>query len=353
MSPLLGKSIRRYISLKALAVMIVAFIVSMSAVVGTCLYLSKDVVINADGDVIVVRTMKSTVGEILNQSGLEIGEHDYISLPLETKLQKKNTNIINIKRAIPLIVEVDGKKITLMTVKDTVGEALKEEPVNLRIGDRIEGANYSQKVKENLEVKVIRVKHKVVTEEETIPYEVIERENGNMEIGEQRVVQEGTEGKIEKVYVVKYEDGKEVYRQLMYEAVVSEPSEKIVEYGTVASYVSSRGDRFRYSKVLEMRATAYTASYECTGKRPGDPGFGITYTGIPVRPGIVAVDPNVIPLGSRLYIEGIGDTPDYGYALAADIGSAVKGDIIDLYKESTEEVKKWGVRKVRVYILRD
>ena len=90
-----------------------------------------------------------------------------------------------------------------------------------------------------------------------------------------------------------------------------------------------------------------------TGKRPGDPGFGITYTGIPVRPGIVAVDPNVIPLGSRLYIEGIGDTPDYGYALAADIGSAVKGDIIDLYKESTEEVKKWGVRKVRVYILRD
>lgn len=353
MSPLLGKSIKRYISLKALAVMVVVFVISLSAVIGTCLYLSKDVVINVDGAVIVVRTMKSTVGEVLDQSGLEIGEHDYVSLPFGSELQKIKTNIINIKRAVPLIVEVDGKKTTIMTVKDTVGEALKEEPVSLRMGDKIEGAVYSQKVEENMEVKVIRVKHKLITEEETIPYEVIEKENGNMEIGEQRVVKEGTEGKIEKVYAVKYEDGKEVYRRLMSESVVSEPSEKIVEYGTVASYVSSRGDRFRYSNVLEMRATAYTASYECTGKRPGDPGFGITYTGVPVRPGIVAVDPKVIPLGSRLYIEGIGDVPDYGYALAADIGSAVKGNTIDLYKESMDEVKKWGVRKVRVYILKD
>ncbi|HHX17735.1 MAG TPA: DUF348 domain-containing protein [Clostridium sp.] len=353
MSPLLGKSIRRYISLKTLAVIVVAFMVSMSMVIGTSLYLSKDVVINFGDTVIVVRTMKSTVGEVLGQSGLEISEHDYVSLPLESKLQKKNTNIINIKRAVPLIVEMNGEKTTIMTVKDTVGEALKEEPINLYIGDKIEGATYSQKVEENMEVKVIKVKHKMVTEEEAIPYEVVEKENGNMEIGEQKVVKEGIEGKIEKVYVVKYEDGKEVYRRLMNESVVLEPSEKVVEYGTVASYVSSRGDRFRYSEVLEMRATAYTASYECTGKRPGDPGFGITYTGIPVRPGIVAVDPNVIPLGSRLYVEGVGDVPDYGYALAADIGSAVKGDIIDLYKEDKESVKKWGVRKVRVYILRD
>ena len=89
MSPLLGKSISRYISLKALAVMVVAFVASMSVVVATCLYYSKDVVINVDDTVIVVNTMKSTVEEVLGQSGLEIGEHDYISLPLESKLQKK------------------------------------------------------------------------------------------------------------------------------------------------------------------------------------------------------------------------------------------------------------------------
>lgn len=353
MSPLLGKSIRRYVSLKIFAVMILAFLVSMSTIIGTCFYFSKDVVINFDDTVTIVRTMKSTVGEVLGQNGLEINEHDYINLPLESKLQKKNTNIINIKKALPLIVEVNGEKTTIMTVKDTVGEALKEEPVNFYTGDKIEGADYSQKVEENMQVKVIKVSHKVLTEEETIPYDVLEKESGNMEIGEQRIVKEGNEGKREKVYVAKYEDGKEVYRKLMKENVVSEPSEKIIEYGTVASYVSSRGDRFRYTEILDMRATAYTASYECTGKRPGDPGFGITYTGIQVRPGVVAVDPNVIPLGSRLYIEGVGDVPDYGYALAADIGSAVKGDIIDLYQEDKETVKQWGVKKVKVYILRD
>ena len=102
-----------------------------------------------------------------------------------------------------------------------------------------------------MEVKVIRVKHKMVTEEETIPYEVVEKESGSMEIGEQRVVKEGTEGKIEKVYVVKYEDGKEVDRRLMNESVVLEPSEKVVEYGTVASYVSLRGTGSDTQKYLK------------------------------------------------------------------------------------------------------
>ncbi|MDQ2086358.1 3D domain-containing protein [Herbivorax sp. ANBcel31] len=353
MSPLLGKSIRRYVSLKAIAAMILAFVISMSVIVGTSVYFSKDVVINYDDSVIIVRTMKSTVEGVLGQNEIEISEHDYVSLPLESKLQKKNTNVIDIKKAIPLIVDVDGEETTIMTVKDTVGEALKEEPVNLAVGDKIEGARYSQEVEEDMEVKVVRVSHKLVAEEKSIPYEVVEEECGNMEIGEQKVVKEGSKGIIEEVYAVKYEDGEEVYRRLMNESVISEPSEKVVEYGTVASYVSSRGDKFRYTDVLDMRATSYTASYQCTGKTPDHPQFGITYTGIEVRPGIVAVDPNVIPLGTRLYVEGVGDVPDYGYALAADIGSAVKGDIIDLYKEEMEDVINWGVRDVRVYILRD
>lgn len=91
-------------------------------------------------------------------------------------------------------------------------------------------------------------------------------------------------------------------REFVGETIVKEPVSRIVEYGTVPNFITSRGDRVRYSKVLNMRATAYTNSFEDCGKNPGDPGYGITYTGMTARTGIIAVDPKVIPLGSKVYV---------------------------------------------------
>lgn len=90
----------------------------------------------------------------------------------------------------------------------------------------------------------------------------------------------------------------------------------------------------------EFTLTAYTAGPESTGKRPGDAGYGITSSGAKAVEGVtIAVDPNVIPLGSRIYIEGIG------YRVAQDIGSAIKGKKIDLYMNDVTEARKFGVKK--------
>ena len=94
-----------------------------------------------------------------------------------------------------------------------------------------------------------------------------------------------------------------------------------------------------------MSSTAYDISFESCGKNPGDKYYGITASGIPVRPGIVAVDPRVIPLGTWLYVEG------YGIALAADKGGAIKGNRIDLFYESTKVVDRYGRKTVKVYVL--
>lgn len=102
----------------------------------------------------------------------------------------------------------------------------------------------------------------------------------------------------------------------------------------------------QYVKELVMSATAYTADYASTGKNPGDPGFGITYSGMKARVGVVAVDPTVIPLGTELYIEG------YGYAVAGDIGSAIKGAKIDLFFNTSRECTNYGRQKVLVYVLK-
>lgn len=99
---------------------------------------------------------------------------------------------------------------------------------------------------------------------------------------------------------------------------------------------TSRGAQ-RYSSVLTMEATAYL---------PTDGGGdGITATGLMAGYGIAAVDPSVIPLGTRLYI------PGYGEAIAADTGGAIYGDRIDLCMESYGEAMAFGRRDVTVYVL--
>ncbi|SFE16955.1 3D (Asp-Asp-Asp) domain-containing protein [Paenibacillus catalpae] len=101
---------------------------------------------------------------------------------------------------------------------------------------------------------------------------------------------------------------------------------------------------------VQVIATGYTAGYESTGKRPGHPQYGITYSGVKVRRGqvsTVAADTKLFPIGTLLYI------PGYGYGVVADTGSAIKGHRLDLYFETIKDVyKQWGKRTVAVQVLR-
>ncbi|QAY68261.1 3D domain-containing protein [Paenibacillus protaetiae] len=96
-------------------------------------------------------------------------------------------------------------------------------------------------------------------------------------------------------------------------------------------------------------ATGYTAGVESTGKRPGHPQYGITYSGVKVRRdqvSTIAADPKLFPIGTVLYI------PGYGYGVVADTGSAIKGSKIDLYFETTRQVyEQWGKRTVNVKVI--
>lgn len=96
-------------------------------------------------------------------------------------------------------------------------------------------------------------------------------------------------------------------------------------------------------------ATGYTAGIESTGKTPDHPEYGITYSGVKVKRDLystIAADLNVFPIGTILYI------PDYGYGVVADKGSAITGNKIDLYYETTDDVfDEWGKKEVDVRII--
>ena len=113
---------------------------------------------------------------------------------------------------------------------------------------------------------------------------------------------------------------------------------------------ASRGG-FRFNYEMDMVATAYDLSYESCGKYPDDPYYGITASGTKAQPGTVAVDPDVIPLGTKLYIASTDGSPDYGFATALDTGSAIKGYRVDLFMEDNQDALNYGIRPVKVYIL--
>ncbi|PYZ92932.1 hypothetical protein CR194_14935 [Salipaludibacillus keqinensis] len=98
-------------------------------------------------------------------------------------------------------------------------------------------------------------------------------------------------------------------------------------------------------------ATGYTAGVESTGKSEGHPQYGITFSGVKVKRDLystIAADPDVFPIGTILFI------PGYGYGVVADTGSAIKGDKIDLYYETVDEVYElWGKKNVEVYVVEE
>lgn len=112
-----------------------------------------------------------------------------------------------------------------------------------------------------------------------------------------------------------------------------------------------------YVRTIDVKATAYCLCKKCCGKSPSSPGYGVTASGLKIIPGtgmkVVASDPSVIPLGTKVYIEGLNGASDYGYATVADTGSAIKNLKIDLYMDTHQMALNWGVKSVRVYILAD
>lgn len=105
--------------------------------------------------------------------------------------------------------------------------------------------------------------------------------------------------------------------------------------------LTSRGE----AREMQMEITAYDLSFESCGKHPWEDDYGITASGEYAQEGFVAVDPTVIPLNTRVWIDG------YGMAVAKDTGGAIKGLKIDIFMPKMEDCDKWGRQTRTVYIL--
>jgi len=328
-------------------IMLLAFVLFVATALFFLPNWNKTLLVSDGGLENELETRCKTVAEALDEAGYELKPSDQIYPDGNSKLTNGMT--IKIKRAFAVIIEDEGETKEVYTLGPLVENVLAEEGLTLNNGDIVEPA-LDASIERGETISITRVREETVFSQEIFPYKIETRKNPDWGIDESEIIQEGEDGIKLVTYLVTYENGVLTDEKKVREEILVEPVTEIIEKGDGRLLVASRGN-MRFKKSMTMTSTAYDLSVESCGKTPDHPEYGITYSGTRAKKGTVAVDPSVIPLGTRLYIESLDGRSDYGFAVAEDTGSAVKGNIIDLFMESEADVAAYGKRKVRVYIL--
>lgn len=301
--------------------------------------LSKTIAIVDDGKVTQYETVDVYVRELLESQGINLAEKDTVSPGLETALESGMK--ITITRWMPSVsLTVNGETTKFDSKAKTVSELLTDKKIELPEGSSVEPAGTTS-ITDNIQIVVKTKKLETKVVEESIPFKTQVKNSTDLGPNEEKVVQEGQNGAKQKTMEIVHFGGEVIKETVKEEVILKEAQNKVVLKGIKNVIVDeTSGKNYEYTKTMTLNATAYTDI-------EGDRWSGITASGMKTFVGMVAVDPRVIPLGTKLYVE------DYGVAVAGDTGGAIKGNKIDLFFNTNSEVYNFGRRNKKIYILKD
>lgn len=304
---------------------------------------ARQIKISVDGEIQTLTTTEDLVSEILAKANVAVTEHDAITPAADAEVGPDNN--IAIEKAFEITLLDGGEEKKVRSTSTTVADFLKQQNIQLSEFDRVE-QKMDESIVPNSIIQVVRVEKVTDVVEEATNFAVETKKEDSLLKGKEKVVQQGVNGTVSRTYEVVKENGKEISRNMMSEKIIKEPTKKVVAVGTKVMTASvSRGTNSAAApsggKEFYVTATAYTAY--CNGCS------GVTATGMNLKSNpnlkVIAVDPSVIPLGSKVWVEG------YGHAVAGDTGGAIKGNKIDLFMASKSQAYDFGRKKVRVKVL--
>lgn len=338
-----------------------------------------------DGDRVTVhRSYSSDPYEVLTEAGIELEEEDTYETGYADGM-----NQITVRRMQMVTVINRGAQSVIGTYGETVGSLLARMGITPGTGDTLSCSSETQTY-DGMTIELVHTETRIEEEDTTVPYPVNYYEDPDLEPGAEIVLVAGQNGLTHVKSEVTYRNGKEVSRVIVQETVKTKPVTQLVirgvdrtimeqpadpepaeqaapaaSSGTASGssssgssssggsrydgsaetsgnvIMTSSGESYTYVDVMTCSATAYT----CEGY------VGHTYSGTLARVGAIAVDPTVIPLGTKMYVVSNDGQYVYGYCVAEDIGGGIKGNKIDLYFDTYAECWDFGVRMCTVYIL--
>lgn len=297
-------------------------------------------------------TFDGTVAQAIELANVNVGENDVVNYSRDSKVT--DGMVISVAHAFPITVSYHGKRIKLEMAVGTVADALEKAGITPGESDIVSHKG-SEVLTSGMVIFVDEVVYKEYTEKEVIPFEKTTKKSAKYSSNVKTVTTKGVDGEKTVTYKQKYVNGVLVDTAVKSEKITKKPVTQVTtigvgkthtlkangtpysDLGTVA--LDSNGIPTKYSKVISGSSTAYI-------------GGTSTASGRPTRVGHVAVNPKIIPYGTRLYIVATDGTV-YGYAIAADTGGFIHDGktVVDVYMASYDDACQWGRKDVNIYVL--
>lgn len=325
------------------------------------------------GQTEVIQTRERTVEDVLLRYGVTVRDGDTVYPSIRTAVTNGMTIRYQPVVVVNLIVGQDAS--TIYTMATDVAQLLREANVGVTERDTVL-PDASTPIREGMTITVNTNRDVVQYESQLIPYDMVEEEDDTLEEGVKKTVQVGVPGLERTRYALTVENGTitnrtktdvETLRKAMPQIIkvgtkkvtepVTEPttadeSSPFIPEAEVEIAEPPKTDDvldFSSAKQLLVEATAYTNNPEDTvtydGRVLTRSGYDVTDTILFEGMRIIAVDPAIIPLGTRVYVEGIG------MAIALDTGSAIKGQKIDIMMDEKEEAVTFGRKPLTIWVI--
>ena len=304
-----------------------------------------------DGEQVQVHTTYTTdPAQALNEAGITLEEDDIY----ETEATNEGFDI-TIIRGMDITVDVCGEAQTILSCGETGRELLNRRGIARRETSGVSVALDAQ-VEDGM---IIVITDTIIAEEAytlTVPFETTYQDTDNLPEGKEVILTAGVNGEKLCTAEVAYTNGVESDRKLVSEEVTTEPVTQVVARGTGNGkgsgsrrpvigdgiIITPEGDVLTYTHVDTYKATSYCRT---------DEGGEVTSTGTKTRVGVIAVDPRLIPYGTRMYVVTKDGSYIYGVGTAEDCGGDIKNKRLDLFYETRSEALAFGVRDCYVYFL--
>ncbi|MBO5317891.1 MAG: G5 domain-containing protein [Oscillospiraceae bacterium] len=303
-----------------------------------------------DGEEVTVhKTFETNPVHVLDEAGLSLDADD-----LYTTQPGDGVSEITVQRGQEITISNCGEPMVVTSYGETL-EALFNR-LGIPVYDHYQvSLPLDTQTFDGMEVTVQSVVEMEQTYTQELPFETTYCNDPNLPEGQEELVQEGVSGQVSYRANVVYVNSQEQSRTVLEEKVIQQPVKEIIRVGTGTGeptgspaigdgvIITAEGEVLTYSRADQFKATAYTHT---------DAGCNMTTaTGTTVRVGTVAVDPKVIPYGTRMFIVTNDGKYIYGVGTAEDCGGAIKGNRLDLYFPTDPECRSFGIRNCTVYFL--